>query len=237
MEKIFLTARWEKLLMANYAVDPAALLPYLPAHVELDLWEGRAMASMVGFLFCDTRIKGIAFPFHRNFEEVNLRFYVKRRVGDEWHRGVVFISEIVPKPAIVWVANTLYNEHYTWMPMRNQINMQEALSVQYDWKYKRQWNRLSATAAIETEPIAIGSEAEFILEHYWGYSRINNTTTRQYQVQHPRWRIHPVRSFEFEANTGLLYGDAFAGLAKQTPQSVFLAEGSAVSVKIGEIIR
>ena len=36
--------------------------------------------SVVGFMFADTRIRGIAIPFHRTFEEVNLRFYVKRSV-------------------------------------------------------------------------------------------------------------------------------------------------------------
>ena len=115
----FLKAKWTNLLMVNYEVDPAILKSYLPAYTVLDLWQGKALVSMVGFLFQDTKVLGIKWPWHVNFEEVNLRFYVRHFDGAEWKRGAVFISEIVPKYMIALVANNLYNEHYMAMPMRH----------------------------------------------------------------------------------------------------------------------
>ena len=95
MQKTFLSAEWRNLLMANYEIDPAVLKKYLPCHTELDEFNGVHYVSLVGFLFTNTRLKGIAFPFHSTFEEVNLRFYVRYKEDNQWKRGVVFIKEIV----------------------------------------------------------------------------------------------------------------------------------------------
>ena len=107
--------------MLNYEVAPEALAPFVPAGTELDAWEGRHLVSMVGFMFQSTRGLGFPIPFHRNFEEVNLRFYVRRKVDGEWRRGVVFIKEIVPRFAIAWVARTFYNENYVALPMSHRL--------------------------------------------------------------------------------------------------------------------
>ena len=40
--------------------------------------------SLVGFMFKNTRLLNIPIPFHTDFEEVNLRFYVKHFDGNEW---------------------------------------------------------------------------------------------------------------------------------------------------------
>lgn len=230
----FLTAEWRNLILANYEVDPSFLLPYLPAHTELDLWQGRCYASLVGFMFCNTRVLGIKIPFHVNFEEVNLRFYVRHRAADgAWRRGVVFVKEIVPKPAITFVANTLYGESYQTLPMRHQWEEQEQLHVHYEWKYRGEWHRLAVAADKDTNEMAVGSEEEFIAEHYWGYAKMSDQKTVEYQVEHPRWLVHQVEHFEIEVDTGALYGDAFQHLTLQQPTSVFLAAGSEVSVRQG----
>ena len=102
--KKFLTAKWHDLIMVNYEVDPKLLEPRVPLGTELDLQDGKCFVSLVGFMFLDTRVMEFLVPFHVNFEEVNLRFYVKRETEDELRRGVVFIKEIVPKSAIAAVA-------------------------------------------------------------------------------------------------------------------------------------
>jgi uncharacterized protein YqjF (DUF2071 family) len=117
MPSKFLTATWHHLIMANYQVEPKMLLDLVPRGTELDSWNGKHFVSVVGFHFLNTRVLGLPIPWHRKFEEVNLRFYVRRHVGNEVRRGVVFIREIVPKWAIAWVANTVYNERYSAMKM------------------------------------------------------------------------------------------------------------------------
>lgn len=104
----FLTAEWRKLVMANYQVEKEVLLPYLPVGTELDVWNDKCYVSLIGFLFQNVRLLGIKVPFHTNFEEVNLRFYVRYQDAGVWKRGVVFIKEIVPKFALSLVANTIY---------------------------------------------------------------------------------------------------------------------------------
>ena len=238
MPKIkFLQANWQDLLMLNYEVPPEVLKPYLPAYTELDLWEGKALVSMVGFMFLNTRVLGIKWPWHVNFEEVNLRFYVRYFDGQQWKRGAVFISEIVPLHIIPVVANNLYNEHYKAMPMRHSVNSNDKeTEYLYEWKYKGCWNKLSATVSNTFVPIENGSAEEFIFEHYWGYNAINDNTTLEYAVEHMPWNIAPVTKSIFDANVPALYGSAFEPYLKQ-PFSAFFAKGSDVAVRVAQRIR
>ena len=232
----FLEAEWRNLILANYAIDPQLLQNFLPFGTEIDFWQGTCYVSLVGFRFLNTKVRGLKIPFHIHFTEVNLRFYVRHLSADgEWRRGVVFLSEIVPKPAITLVANTLYKENYHTKPMRHLWSKTATdLRVRYEWKHRGRWHQLLASGALQADTLATDSEAAFITEHYWGYAKINDHKTMQYQVQHPSWRIHPVKDFTVDADFKSLYGDAFASLNQQQPRSVFLAEGSEIKVNKAE---
>ena len=234
----FLKAKWTNLLMINYEVDPEILKPYLPAYTVLDLWQGKALVSMVGFLFQDTKVLGIKWPFHVNFEEVNLRFYVKHFDGKEWKRGAVFVSEIVPKTLIALIANNLYKEHYSALPMRHSIKAdKEITEFLYEWKLNNRWNKLGGTVSNETSPIQPGSPEEFIFEHYWGYNSWSDTVTMQYQVEHVSWQVSPVKSAIFDADIATLYGKEFVPYLSVEPYSAFFAKGSEISVRMGEKLK
>ncbi len=229
----FLNAEWRKLILVNYEIDPMILINDIPAHTELDLWNGRCYVSLVGFMFVNTKMLGLKIPFHINFEEVNLRFYVKHRTkSGESKRGVVFIKEIVPRHAITIVANTLYKEHYQTMPMRHSWSENEkSRSVSYEWKCKGVWQKVGVQASLESEYIEKGSEEEFITEHYWGYTKINDKKTFEYEVTHPSWRAYPVQKYELDLDYGKVYGERFSFLNQQKPTSVMLAEGSEITVE------
>jgi uncharacterized protein len=238
-QKQFLTARWTNLLMLNYEVDPAILKPFIPFATELDLWQGRALVSMVGFLFEDTRVIGIKWPLHVNFEEVNLRFYVKHSDGKEWKRGAVFISEIVPKKLIAGIANKLYREHYSAMPMRHTVSPvnRNVNRYAYEWKLNGKWNELSANIGNSFTNIQPGSQEEFIFEHYWGYNTWADTVAMEYQVEHIRWQTAEVSEPMFKADIGALYGEEFVPFLSREPYSAFFANGSEVIVRQGSKIR
>jgi uncharacterized protein len=237
VKSIFLKAEWRRLAMANYAVDKAVLLKYLPYHTDIDLWNGTCYVSLVGFMFLNTRLKGFRIPFHGNFEEVNLRFYVKHKGSEGWKRGVAFIKEIVPRPAITFVANTLYNEKYETMKMDHAWHVKdESLDVQYRWR-KKEWNCFHVQAAVNPIDIADGTEEEFITEHFWGYTRVDEQTTSEYGVEHPRWKVFPVKTYSVDVDFGNVYAQDFSFLKNEKPVSVFLAEGSEIVVKAGTIIR
>lgn len=227
----FLTGEWRKLIMANYIVEPAILKEYLPAKTELDFWNEKCYVSLVGFMFKNVKVKGIKIPFHVNFPEVNLRFYVRYNENNEWKRGVVFISEIVPKPAIVFVANTIYKEHYSSMPMRYSWKKEmNDLWVSYQWKKNKKWNTISVKADATATALKQGSEEEFITQHFWGYSAISAKQTGEYHVVHPGWDIYSVSDYNIDCDFGALYGKLFGYLANVKPDSVFMAEGSAISI-------
>ena len=228
----FLTAEWRKLVMVNYEVNPEILKPYLPNGTELDFFEEKCYVSLVGFMFLNTKLLGIKIPFHSNFEEVNLRFYVKRKVGEEIKRGVVFIKEIVPKPAITFVANTVYKENYETLPMKHSWNViDDVLKVSYEWKLKDKWNRMFIEATNKQQAIEENSEIEFISEHYWGYAKKNEKETNEYEVKHPKWQYYPITDYKVNVDFSTNYGVEFKLLNTVKPNSVMLLEGSNISVE------
>jgi uncharacterized protein YqjF (DUF2071 family) len=232
----FLTAEWRNLLMLNYTIDPDVLIPYVPRGTELEQWNGRTLVSVVGFRFLYTRLLGVPVPFHRNFDEINLRFYVRRRVDDEWRRGVVFIKEIVPRWIVSCVARTVYNENFVTRSMRSRIEAPSAGtegSVRYEWKDAGRWNRLFAV--ISGEPQVSGEETEetFITEHYWGYTRQRDGGTIEYEVEHPRWRVWSAPKAELDCDIQAVYGPNFAAALGEKPSSAVVAEGSAIVVRRG----
>lgn len=228
----FLNAEWRKLAIANYVIDPEVLKKHVPSGTELDLWENKCYISLVGFMFVNTKILGMKIPFHTTFEEVNLRFYVKHLENGEWRRGVVFIKEIVPKPAITLVANWIYKEHYETMRMKHEWSENDtSRTVEYQWKKKKQWHSFKVIADLETSGIPEGSETEFITEHYWGYAKVSETKTNEYEVTHPKWRHYKVKSSEINVDYGVVYGKEFGFLNEMEPDSVMLAEGSEITVE------
>ncbi|MBX7222363.1 MAG: DUF2071 domain-containing protein [Blastocatellia bacterium] len=238
LPKIFLTAEWRYLAMLNFAIEPEVLQPFVPAGTELDFWQGRTYVSVVGFLFLDTKVLGIPIPLHRNFEEVNLRFYVRHKGPEGWRRGVAFIKEIVPRFAITAVARWVYNENYVTHAMRHRIDreglsLRENGKVRYEWKVQGRWNQMEVTTAGGPESMIPGSEAEFIAEHYWGYAAQKDGGCVEYRVEHPPWKVWRVADQTFDCDVETLYGQRFAPYLRKGPTSVFLAEGSEIIVRKG----
>ncbi|PYS99383.1 MAG: hypothetical protein DMF63_12260 [Acidobacteria bacterium] len=222
----FLTAEWSDLIMANYEVDPSLLADRVPHGTELDLHEGRCFVSLVGFMFLNTRVLGIPIPFHVNFEEVNLRFYLKREMPDETRRGVCFIKESVPRSAIAFVARTLYGEPYEAVPMSNDRSQGR---VAYSWDR----NDLVAMLGPSIGVPSAGSHGEFVIEHYWGYTKRSSDRTDEYKVEHPKWELRDVEANEIAVDFGRVYGSEFAPLSDLEPHSVLFARGSEIAVYKG----
>ena len=224
--------------MLNYEVDPVVLEPYVPTNTQLDTFDGKTYVSMVGFLFLNTRVLRVPVPFHSNFEEINLRFYVRYQTPhQEIRRGVVFVKEIVPKRAIAFVARRVYDENYVALPTKHEIKYRanqptEPDSVSYRWKVRSRWNSLSIQTTGAAAPVVEGSEEEFITEHYWGYTKHNDDSTSEYRVEHPRWRIWSADSCSLDCDVATLYGSEFSSFVQGKPSSAFLADGSDVMVRM-----
>ncbi len=257
MTRPFLTAEWRNLAMLNYVVDPALLRPFVPHGTVLDAWKGRTYVSLVGFMFTDTRVLGVPIPFHRTFEEVNLRFYVRRTVNGEFRRAVTFLRELVPRRAIALVARLGYNEPYTALPMRHDFSFADPTrdtpssrgtrhiksvrrdsiaadprTAHYEWKLSSGWCGMHVETSAAPRAIVAGSEEEFITEHYWGYTRQRDGSTVEYQVTHPSWNVAAVTRASVSGDLGELYGNEFASRLSAPPDSAFLADGSPITVSL-----
>jgi uncharacterized protein YqjF (DUF2071 family) len=226
--KPFLTAEWNNILMLNYAVDAALLEQFVPSGTELDLFEGKTYLSLVGFEFNRSRILGFTAPFHQAFEEVNLRFYVRRSS----RRGVVFIRELVPRYAVAAIARFVFKENYSCVPMSHRIETRAEVDVveaEYAWGSGPD----RCSMRIETEEASFlppdGSVSQFITEHYWGYTAQPGGCL-EYEVQHPRWRVRTAKRMNFSGNAVGLYGADIAQALMRNPDSGFLAKGSPVTV-------
>ena len=230
--RIFLSTEWRDLLMLNYEIDPALLQPFVPRGTELDSFEGNTYVSLVGLRFARTKLFGsISVPFHSDFDEINLRIYVRRRETDEIRRGVMFIREIVSLPAVTLAARLAYAENYVTMPLRHSINLTRlGGSVEYTWKSKQQRFRIQAQTDGNPSRAADGSLEQFISEHYWGYSRRRDGSSLEYHVQHEPWRIWRASNAAFEGDGAALYGSELGSVLSQPPRSSFIADGSAVLV-------
>jgi uncharacterized protein len=230
----FLTAEWRDLAILNWEIPPELLAASVPSGTQLDTWNGRAFVSLVGFRFVKTRIMKLAVPWHVNFDEVNLRFYVKRCIDRDVRRGVVFIKEIVPRACIAFVARRLYNENYVTASMTHSVERRNRqVLVKYDWMLQGTVNSISVRSADVFRALAPDSQAEFIIEHYWGYCRQRDGGTVEYHVSHPRWQVAAVDQFSVTCDAVALYGKELGEHLLSPPVSALLANGSPVEVGFG----
>ena len=232
----FLTANWRYLAMLNFVVDPRLIAPLVPPGTEIDYENGETFASVVGLLFLDTRLRGLPIPLHRDFEEVNLRFYVRKKSADTWRRGVVFIRELVPRRAVALIARAFYGERYLALPMKHEIeHVDLRITVQYSWRRGAKWESLEMHARGEPQPIPAGSHEQFITEHYWGYTCVGDRCS-EYRVEHPRWKMWSAESFALRADVAALYGAEFAETLSAPPRSAFIADGSFIEIHTRELL-
>jgi len=240
----FLTAQWRDLVMLNFPANPELLLPLVPQGTELDFYEGKTYVSIVGFMFLRARLLGFPIPGHQQFEEVNLRFYIRRVEPDFLRRGVVFVKEIAPRWAVAQVANLVYNENYMVCPMRHEIvkttgarppaaapNQQtQTEQAEYAWLHDNRWNRVGGRRTGPYREPEDGSLDEFIVKRYWDYGRDRNGRTREYRVNHVPWQVAPIENVLWDCDISASYGSTWNSALEQPPVSSLLVDGSAVSV-------
>lgn len=237
--RVFLSAEWRDLIMLNYEVDPGLLTKYVPRGTEVDSFQGRTFLSLVGFRFLRTKLFGVLpLPFHANFEEVNLCFYVRRRKGSENRRGVVFIREIVPKRAVAQLARLVYGENYGRYAMRHNVSTNTngtGKTAEYQWKLDGKWCTLRAQSSGAPALPLEGSLEQFITEHYWGYASRRNGCL-EYHVSHIPWRVWASARASFEGDGETLYGPEIGGILHRQPDAALIADGSPVVVFAGRRI-
>lgn len=234
MSAAFLTGKWRKLIMANYAVDPEILKPYIPNGTRLNYWRGQCYVTLTGYNFTDLRFLGIQIPFHNQLAKLNLRFYVVPEQEGQNERGVVFIKEMVGRPLVAMAANLFYRENYSVKPVRYECeyhNNDQLISYHLKGNH---WNKMQVRAGKDLVPIKHGSTEEFLTWQLRGYTRLNDQRTSRFTVRHPLWNLYPIKNYDIDIDFGELYGSEFTFLKYENPESIFMAEGSSVAIMARE---
>ena len=219
----FLTTEWRWLLGVTYAADADRLAPYLPPGCEIDTLEGSPRVSLVAFGFHETRVGRFRVPGHVRFPEINLRFYIRL----DGERGVCFIRELVPRPAITLVARGLYNEPYRTARMTEEVTIGEEIVVGHRFGSGQ---RIEARARREGALPADGSAGYWLTHHHLGVGRSHRGALMRYHVAHELWPLHEVTDLRLGVDFGAAYGARWAWLNEAEPSHVTLAAGSPVAV-------
>jgi uncharacterized protein YqjF (DUF2071 family) len=231
---VFLTAEWRWLAMLNYRVSRDRIERLVPSGTMLDLWQGTAFISVVGFLFERIRVLGIPLPTHRRFEEVNLRFYVARDVDGIRRHAVTFIRELVPRRLVATAAKITYNEPYRTLPMFHKLDVSESSETKhasFEWRDGAKYAALRVEADGRGHPLIPGTLEDFLTHREWGYTRQRDGSTVEYRVDHPRWTIFPAVDARCAGPAlAASFGGHFAEILEGEPDSAWLSDGSAVVV-------
>jgi uncharacterized protein len=219
-------------VFTTYEVDRRVLEPLVPAGTELDPWQGRTFISLVAFEMTDSRLCGVPLPFARAYDQINLRFYVRRPLADGSRRpGVVFLRELVPVPALVVGARLLYRERYERQPVSARVRPPDPAGGRpgraiYRWRRHDQLHRLAVDFAAPLELPAEGTLERFLAERHWSYAAPADGHTREVRFDHPPWRVWQARAARLAPSTAASFGERFERALASEPASAFVAEGS-----------
>ena len=224
-KNIFMTGHWEDLIMVTFEVDKAILEPYLPKDTEIDLFNGKALMSMVAFTFSKVKFFGIKVPFHQQFGQINFRFYAKSKTDDT--KGVVFIKEFAPKPLIASVANLCYNEPYFYKSIRRNKTLKQG---RINMKYSYGNLKIKASAKEKTGKLNPNTLKHFVVDRYIAYIKSYSGKTVQYKINHRPWELYDATSVTIE-------NDILSLLPKKFKQAKLLStcfvDGSFITVEKG----
>ena len=236
--KVFLRSNWLRLASANYIIEPHLLDKYIPKGTVLEEHNGKHYVSLVAFRYSQTRLLNIQVPFHTNFEEINLRFYVKRKIAPHvWRSEVAFTKLFFPKTALTFVAKHIYKENYETKRMRhNWSENDRQLLTSYGLK-KNRWHDFELMTEKESNVIDAHSSEAFFSKHYWGTSQINDNSCTIYKIEHPEWKVFRVNDWKINFDFNKVFGSEFKHLTDNKPESVYLYDGSEVVVHKKKIIQ
>lgn len=234
-QKPLMQADWSEIVALNFQVDPSILEPRVPKGLELDFHNGETYVSLVAMHLRNVKMMGFPIPISRGFDELNLRFYVKRKVGPRYVTGACFIKDFVPNAAASWILTTLFKSTFARMKMKRESSgfgsrdEDVVPKICYQWKVGDAENVIKIKGRARMKKTGPDTKVGFILDHNNEYS-VRDSTIYEYRVQRPPWTVWDAAQASFECNTKLLFGDEFVKTLSRRPSSVFVAEGSPVTI-------
>ena len=233
-QKVLMTAKFSELVAVNFAIDPKILEPRVPRGLELDFYNDETYVSLICMMLRDVRVWGIPIHIATGFEEINLRFYVRRREGDGYRRGCCFIKDYVSSGAAAWILGSLFKAEFQKLKMKHSNSgfdgaPESVPSVDYQWKVGDHWNRLRIKARSRIQKTSRDTKHGFILMHDNEYSQRDGKTLED-RASRPAWTIWDAAQANFECDVKNLFGREFQRALSRRPASVFVTGGSDVTI-------
>lgn len=223
-----MNCEWKDLIMSSFEVEKSILEPYLPNDTEIDLFQGKALISLVAFTFSKIKFFGLKIPFHQRFGQMNFRFYAKSKVDGS--RGVVFIKVFAPKHLIAFIGNKIYNEPYFFKPINfKKSKNNEIICIEYNNNH----TTIKAKATYKTEKLTKNTLKHFIVERYIAYIKNKKNKTIRYNIYHKPWKIHHTESSHYDKELLKLLPNNFKNLKHI---ATYLVNGSEVNVEKGMML-
>jgi hypothetical protein len=230
-----MTARFADIVALNFQIDPKILEPFVPRGVELDFYEGETYVSLVALVLRRVRVWGIPIHVVGGFGEFNLRYYVRRKSGEQLSSGACFLKDYVSSSTAAWILGSAFKASFNRIKMVYENegfgskDPQVVPRVDYRWKVGDHWNRIRVVARKRIERKGPGTKVGFILEHSSKFSS-RGGCTYEYKVQQPSWTIWDAAQATFTCDVKKLFGAEFEKPLSRRPVSVFVAGGSDVTI-------
>ncbi len=232
--KSFMFQKWEHLLFLHWPVDEKLLSASLPKDLRLDLYEGHAWVSVVGFRLTGLKVKPLTFIPWNDFSELNLRTYARDGAGN---RGVWFYSLDASDPFSVIGAKVLYGLNYRFASM--QFRLQEN-SISYSSKTR--FSPPEVKGEIEAElpetlvkdrDSANGGLDRFLLERYrfWSSRKSGKSKSSSAKVSHEPYEAIRLKSAIYKGNLFACHG---LEEPEETPACVHYCKGFEVEASAPE---
>lgn len=195
----FMEQHWSDLLLLHWPISPKVLRPTIPDDLELDLFEGQAWASVVGFHLSGLRMRPIRWIPWKDFDEVNLRTYVKTSDGK---RGVWFHSLDSTDMFAVLGARILYGLAYRPAKITRSLSKQAISYQSYTNRlFKKVPARIDAQLdkSVGTSKIAREPLDRFLLERYrfWARRKVGERSSSA-QIRHRPYDAMRLQKAEYK---------------------------------------
>ncbi|MFT5299754.1 MAG: hypothetical protein ACI87E_001233 [Mariniblastus sp.] len=229
-QKLLAKTAYTELVAVNFQVPPKLLADMIPKGLELDYYEKETFVSLVCMTMRKVGVLGI--PLTRGFVELSLRFYVRHPADPVNRKGTCFIKNYVSSPTAAWILGSRYDCEYHKMKMKSNnsgFKVGGVPEVEYQWKVDDHWNKLRVKARSEIRNTGPDTKVGFILDHPTHFqSKINKTL--EYQVERPKWTVWDAAQANFTCDVNRLFGKAFVQPLGKRPASVFVTQGSDVTI-------
>ncbi len=180
---------WNNAIFLHWELDVKELKKFVPAELEIDLFEGKAWVSLVAFTMEKIRLRNLP-PLSpvSNFHEINIRTYVKKNNK----AGVYFLSMEGSTKLSCKVAKTLSQLPYRHSKIQRTENLYCSENKHFKEKLRIDYKigeKLSEKSALD----------KWLTERYALFQE-NKKSINEFEIHHVEWPAHELqlKSLEIE---------------------------------------